>query len=174
MVALSMNQGGGQKGKGKGKSKPASGDPSKATRGECPKKKALNSLTAKLSEEEPAEESHVGSLQLLNAMAKSKDKEEPKPKKKANQVGEQSKGLIYVEVGINGKNTRAVVDRGATHNFAPYPSSTNCITYFILILRSDLRLSSRGQTKPRQLDSHHSIPMFYGLYRLQPIDGRHL
>lgn len=81
MVALSMNQGGGQKGKGKGKSKPASGDPSKATRGECPKKKALNSLTAKLSEEEPAEESHVGSLQLLNAMAKSKDKdkEEPNP-----------------------------------------------------------------------------------------------
>lgn len=39
---------------------------------ECPKKKALNSLTAKLSEEE----SHVGSLQLLNAMAK--EKEEPK------------------------------------------------------------------------------------------------
>lgn len=30
--------------------------------------------------------------------------------------------------------------------FSYSPSSTNCITYFIL--RSDLRLSSRGQTKP--------------------------
>lgn len=27
------------------------------------------------------------------------------------------KGLIHVEVGINGKKTRAIVNRGPTHNF---------------------------------------------------------
>lgn len=27
------------------------------------------------------------------------------------------KGLIHVKVGINGKNTRAIVNRGPTHNF---------------------------------------------------------
>lgn len=37
-----------------------------------------------------------------------------------------------------------------THNFAN--SSANCITYFIL--RSDLRLSSRGQTKPKIAARH--------------------
>ena len=54
------------------------------------KKKAIHSLTDKLSEEEPDEE--LGSIQLINAMAK-------------------SKGLIHVEVGINGKNTRAIIKR---------------------------------------------------------------
>ena len=27
------------------------------------------------------------------------------------------KGLIHVKVGMNGKNTRAIVNRGPTHNF---------------------------------------------------------
>uniref|UniRef100_A0A0V0GXX1 Putative ovule protein n=1 Tax=Solanum chacoense TaxID=4108 RepID=A0A0V0GXX1_SOLCH len=39
-------------------------------------------------------------------------------------------------------------------------------SHFLLV---EARLNQR-----LQLDSHHCIPMFYGLYRLQPIDGRHL
>lgn len=32
-------------------------------------------------------------------------------------IRERRKGLIHVEVEINGKNTRAIVNRGPTHNF---------------------------------------------------------
>ena len=49
---------------------------------------------------------HVGSLQLLNAL---KAKLVPKTP--------QSKGLMYVEVLVNGKATKALVDISATHNF---------------------------------------------------------
>lgn len=46
----------------------------------------------------------MGYRKLINAMAKSKSKS-------------VRKGLIHVEVGINGKKTRAIVNRGPTHNF---------------------------------------------------------
>jgi len=48
MVALSMNQGGGQKGKGKGKSKPAEGGPAKATRGNA-QRPSKDSITKTVS-----------------------------------------------------------------------------------------------------------------------------
>ena len=49
----------------------------------------------------------MGSLQLLNAL-----KAKPMPKMP------QSKGLMYVEAFVNGKATKALVDTGATRNFA--------------------------------------------------------
>lgn len=78
---------------------------------DCPKRKALNALLkteeAKeaASEEEP-EEPKMGALRLLNAV-----KKQPASPKRA------TKGLMYVDVSINGQQARALVDTGATHNF---------------------------------------------------------
>ncbi|XP_043700305.1 uncharacterized protein LOC122651025 [Telopea speciosissima] len=70
---------------------------------DCPKRKALNALL-----EKGEEEAHVGSLQQLGAI-----------KAKATEVKATTsqKGLMYVEVHINGKPSRAMIDTGATHNF---------------------------------------------------------
>ena len=68
-----------------------------------PKRKALNAM---LKEKEKEGNAHVGSLQLLNAL---KAKLVPKTP--------QSKGLMYVEALVNGMDTKALVDTGATHNF---------------------------------------------------------
>ncbi|XP_043717547.1 uncharacterized protein LOC122665462 [Telopea speciosissima] len=70
---------------------------------DCPKRKALNALL-----EKGKEEAHMGSLQQLGAI-----------KAKATEVKATTsqKGLMYVEVHINGKPSRAMVDTGATHNF---------------------------------------------------------
>ncbi len=69
---------------------------------ECPKRQALSALI----QEKETEEAHVGSLQLLNAI-------HSKPTVKTH--GDQ--GLMFVEMCVNGKPTRALVDTGATHNF---------------------------------------------------------
>ena len=59
-----------------------------------------------IKENEKEGDAHVGSLQLLNAV---KAKSVPKM--------HQSKGLMYVEALVNGMDTKALVDTGATHNF---------------------------------------------------------
>ena len=59
-----------------------------------------------IKEKEKEGNAHVRSLQLLNAL---KAKLVPKTP--------QSKGLMYVEALVNGMDTKALVDTGATHNF---------------------------------------------------------
>ncbi|KAE8726163.1 Detected protein of unknown function [Hibiscus syriacus] len=68
----------------------------------CPK---LGSLSAIVDRQDTEFQAEMGSLQVLNALkAKSLT---PTP----------SNGLMYVEVVINEKLTRAMVDTGTTHNF---------------------------------------------------------
>ena len=59
-----------------------------------------------IEENEKEGDAQVGSLQLLNAL-----KAKPMPKTP------QSKGLMYVEALVNGKDTKALVDTGATYKF---------------------------------------------------------
>lgn len=66
----------------------------------------LSELVTRGSEEEPDAESN-GDLDSWS-MPWPNLKKEPKSVRK---------GLIHVKVGINGKNTRAIVNRGPTHNF---------------------------------------------------------
>ncbi|XP_068639496.1 uncharacterized protein [Aristolochia californica] len=79
---------------------------------ECPKTKALNALLVNKEgheeESENGEEPKMGVLRLLNAM-----KGQFHVAKSAHSVKE----LMYVDVCLNGKNTRAMIDTGATHNF---------------------------------------------------------
>ena len=70
---------------------------------DCPKRKALNAVQAKEDGEEP----RMGAIRLLNAL-KGQGAAEAKP---------PSKELMYVDIQVNGKPTRALVDTGATHNF---------------------------------------------------------
>ncbi|KAK8700617.1 hypothetical protein V6N13_019008 [Hibiscus sabdariffa] len=74
---------------------------------ECPQRQALNSLLAQHREgcdvDKSKESTHMGSLQLLNVIQSA-------PKTEA-------KELLYVDVTINGRTTRAMVDTGASHNF---------------------------------------------------------
>ena len=72
---------------------------------ECPKRKALNALIKRETEQE-GDDAHMGSMQLLNALKVKQAKEKP-----------QRKGLMYVEVKVNGMSTKAMIDTGATHNF---------------------------------------------------------
>ncbi|ERN18088.1 hypothetical protein AMTR_s00046p00226620 [Amborella trichopoda] len=78
-------------------------------RDNCPKRKALNALAAKLDEQEEEDslETQMGSIQLLNTVKA----EIKKPK-------QTRKGLMYMEAKINGKPTKAMSDTSATHNFA--------------------------------------------------------
>lgn len=48
----------------------------------------------------------MGALRLLNVV-----KKQPASPKRA------TKGLMYVDMNINGQQARALVDTGATHNF---------------------------------------------------------
>ncbi|KAI5675744.1 hypothetical protein M9H77_06694 [Catharanthus roseus] len=73
---------------------------------DCPKTKALNALTADVKGHESIgnkEGAQVGSLQLLNVIQST-----PKT---------QAKGLQFVDATINGKETKALLDTGASHNF---------------------------------------------------------
>ncbi|KAK8534488.1 hypothetical protein V6N13_061598 [Hibiscus sabdariffa] len=73
---------------------------------ECPQRQALNSLLAQHQGgdgDKGKEGAHMGSLQLLNVIQSA-----PKT---------ETKGLIYVDVTINEKTTRAMLDTGASHNF---------------------------------------------------------
>lgn len=60
-----------------------------------------------INEKEKEGDAQVGSMQLLNTL---KAKSVPKMPK--------NKGLMYIETHVNGKLTKAIVDMGATHNFA--------------------------------------------------------
>ncbi|KAK8640681.1 hypothetical protein V6N13_008433 [Hibiscus sabdariffa] len=74
---------------------------------QCPQRQALSSLLARYQEENDVdgcqEGAHIGSLQLLNGIQST-----PKI---------ETKGLLFADVAINGKATRAMVDTGASHNF---------------------------------------------------------
>ncbi|KAK8603263.1 hypothetical protein V6N13_085455 [Hibiscus sabdariffa] len=69
---------------------------------QCPQRQALSSLLARHQEENDVngcqEGAHIGSLQLLNGIQST-----PKI---------ETKGLLFVDVAINGKATRAMVDTG--------------------------------------------------------------
>ncbi|KAK8595028.1 hypothetical protein V6N13_015937 [Hibiscus sabdariffa] len=69
---------------------------------ECPQRQALNSLLTQHREgcdvDRGKEGAHMGSMQLLNVIQST-------PKTEAN-------GLLYVDVTINGRTTRAMVDTG--------------------------------------------------------------
>ena len=56
--------------------------------------------------EQEGDDTHMGSMQLLNALKAKQAKKQP-----------QSKGLMYVEAKVNGMSTKAMIDTGATHNF---------------------------------------------------------
>ncbi|KAK8696722.1 hypothetical protein V6N13_001851 [Hibiscus sabdariffa] len=74
---------------------------------ECPQRQALNSLLAQHQEgdgDKSKEGAHMGSLQLLNVIQSA-------PKTEA-------KGLIYVDVTINEKTTRAMLDTGESNPYA--------------------------------------------------------
>ena len=59
-----------------------------------------------IEEKVKEDDAQVGLLQLLSTL-----------KAKLMLRTPQSKGLMYVEVLVNGKATKALVDIGATHNF---------------------------------------------------------
>ncbi|XP_068658021.1 uncharacterized protein [Aristolochia californica] len=75
---------------------------------ECPKKKALNALLVNMEGHEE-KEPKMGALRLLNAMKGQAYVVKP--------VAHSVKDLMYIDVCLNGKNTRAMIDTGATHNF---------------------------------------------------------
>ena len=52
------------------------------------------------------DDTHIGSMHLLNALKAKPAKKQP-----------QSKGLMHVEAKVNGMSTKAMIDTGATHNF---------------------------------------------------------
>ncbi|KAL5801649.1 hypothetical protein ACOSQ3_033281 [Xanthoceras sorbifolium] len=71
---------------------------------ECPKHRAINALVDEREKE--MEESHMGSLRILTTI-----KAQPAPKTRGSQ------GFIYLDVHINGKATRVMVDTGVTNSF---------------------------------------------------------
>ncbi|KAL4285448.1 hypothetical protein GQ457_16G025850 [Hibiscus cannabinus] len=74
---------------------------------ECPQRQALSSLLARHQESNDddscQEGAHIGSLQQFNGIQST-------PKTEAT-------GLLYADVTVNGKATRAMLDTGASHNF---------------------------------------------------------
>ena len=72
---------------------------------QCPKRKALNAMIERETEQE-GDNTHMGSMQLLNALKAKQTKKQP-----------QSKRLMYVEAQVNGMPAKAMIDTGATHNF---------------------------------------------------------
>ncbi|KAK8617890.1 hypothetical protein V6N13_080794 [Hibiscus sabdariffa] len=74
---------------------------------ECPQRQALNSLLARHQEsnndDSCQEGAHIGSLQQFNGIQST-------PKTEAT-------GLLYADITVNGKATRAMLDTGASHNF---------------------------------------------------------
>ncbi|KAG8632663.1 hypothetical protein MANES_18G042825v8 [Manihot esculenta] len=98
---------------------------------DCPHKGALNSLRTLQKEEKGNEEeehkevdndqSMVGALRFLVAMEK----------QRANKSSER--GLIYVDLTINGKLARALVDTGATDNFI----ADSLVSHFKLKIKAD-------------------------------------
>ncbi|GAA0147437.1 hypothetical protein LIER_07136 [Lithospermum erythrorhizon] len=73
---------------------------------DCPKKKSFNSLVL----EEEQKETKVRSMRILNSLAKNEAVTSKENKEKGG-------GLMFVEAKVNGGNTKALVDTGASHNF---------------------------------------------------------
>ncbi|XP_057964296.1 uncharacterized protein LOC131155282 [Malania oleifera] len=79
---------------------------------ECPDRKALNAMKALRGETETSiaiPEEHpnmVGALRFLGAL-----------ERQVINNKSQEKGLMYVDLFLNGKKIRAMIDTGATHNF---------------------------------------------------------
>ncbi|KAF2299522.1 hypothetical protein GH714_032352 [Hevea brasiliensis] len=101
---------------------------------ECPTKSALSTLKAIFEEEKKPEEeeeedresndrdaSVMGALRILGALEKQKP------------TATTERGLMYVDLLINGKNARALVDTGATDNFV----ADTLVTRFKLIVQAD-------------------------------------
>uniref|UniRef100_A0A2C9WGY9 Retrotransposon gag domain-containing protein n=1 Tax=Manihot esculenta TaxID=3983 RepID=A0A2C9WGY9_MANES len=98
---------------------------------DCPHKGALNSLRTLQEEEKGNEEeeqkevdndqSMVGALRFLGVMEK----------QRASKSSER--GLMYVELNINGKLARALVDTGATNNFI----ADSLVSRFKLKIKAD-------------------------------------
>ena len=72
---------------------------------QCPKRKALSAMIERETEQE-GDNTHMGSMQLLNAL-----------KAKQTKKQHQSKGIMYVEAQVNGMSAKAMINTGATHNF---------------------------------------------------------
>nr|CAD1838443.1 unnamed protein product [Ananas comosus var. bracteatus] len=84
----------------------------------CPQRKSLNAVQTKEPESDEKEEAaetgsiRMGALRLLNALkGQVGEKKTPLPKESKHNE------LMYVDIKLNGKTTRAMVDTGATHNF---------------------------------------------------------
>nr|CAD1837714.1 unnamed protein product [Ananas comosus var. bracteatus] len=85
----------------------------------CPQRKSLNAVQTKEPESDEEEEAAetgsiwMGALRLLNALKGQVGEREKTPLPKESKHSE----LMYVDIKLNGKTTRAMVDTGATHNF---------------------------------------------------------
>ncbi|XP_020101642.1 uncharacterized protein LOC109719402 [Ananas comosus] len=72
---------------------------------DCPNKKKLNAVQTEQGEGS-AEPTKMGALRLVNAVQGLASSSKP-----------LNKELLYIDVTLNGRATRALVDTGATHNF---------------------------------------------------------
>lgn len=70
---------------------------------DVPKLGSLSALLEQMEADGQEETGMIGSLRLLNAL---------KTTSKA-----KSRGLMYVDIHVNGRATQAMVDTGTTHNF---------------------------------------------------------
>ncbi|KAI4353826.1 hypothetical protein L6164_002751 [Bauhinia variegata] len=74
---------------------------------DCPNWKAINALVTEMREKEAKEsQADIGSLQHLGALSKI-----------FSLINVEEKGLLYVDLAIEGKTTSAMIDIRATHNF---------------------------------------------------------
>ncbi|XP_072980653.1 uncharacterized protein [Typha angustifolia] len=84
----------------------------------CPQRKSLNAVqvqkqSSESDDEKSTEGPHMGVLRLLNvlkAQVGEKRKSLPSKNRKPNE-------LMFVDIELNGKSTKALVNAGATHNF---------------------------------------------------------
>ncbi|XP_012851858.1 PREDICTED: uncharacterized protein LOC105971552 isoform X2 [Erythranthe guttata] len=71
---------------------------------DCPKRSKLNALMRESDSEESDETRSANPIQMLSALV-------------VDKAPNGTKGLMYASVLINGKEVKAMVDSGATHNF---------------------------------------------------------
>jgi len=97
---------------------------------ECPKREKLNAIWAGYSDEDGGVVTHVNPMRVINCLvAKSGDvaAETCPVDQDLARIDALRKGksgatdnLMYVKIGINGKNVNAMLDSGATHTFVAY------------------------------------------------------
>ena len=95
---------------------------------ECPKKEKLNAIQAGDSDEDEGVVTHINPIRVINCLvAKSGDAaaetchiDQDLARIDALQKGKSGTmdNLMYVKIGINGKDVNAMMDSGATHTFA--------------------------------------------------------